>query len=187
MQLPQIQMESQMAKIQIQQTAGRQQIKQPKAALTIQQPRAEVSIHTIPSKLQIDQMKAWEDMDLMHIFKRNEKFAQTGKNKLLEGIGRRAQQGTELMQIESKGDPIVSQAMTNAHDHMKPLGITFTPSRFAVETSYQPAKVEIDVQRHRPIIDAQARRPIHHYEPGSVDTSMKQHQNLEIDFINLFA
>lgn len=183
MHFPQIRMQSQMAQIQIQQTKGRQEIRQPKADLSIQQPRAQVSMKTTPSKLQIDQTQAWEDMNLMHIFRRNDKFAQEGMNAALEGAGRRAAEGTELMKIENGGNPIASQAIRNGHTPMKSLGIKFIPSHFSVKTSYQPSKVQIDVQTNKPIIEATPRRPEHHYEPGSVDISMKQYQSLEIDFV----
>lgn len=183
MHFPQIRMQSQLAQIQIQQTHGKQEIRQPKADLSIQQPQAQVSMKTTPSKLQIDQTQAWEDMNLMHIFRRNDKFGQEGMNAALEGAGRRAAEGTELVRIENGGNTIASQAKRNGHTPMRPLGIKFIPSHFAVKTSYQPSEVQIDVQTNKPIIEATPSRPEHHYERGSVDISMKQYQSLEIDFV----
>ncbi|WP_377559058.1 DUF6470 family protein [Ornithinibacillus salinisoli] len=179
-------MESQMAKIQIHQQPGKQEISQPKADLSIQQPHAEITMKKTPSKLTIDQTQAWEDMDLMHIFRRNEKFAQDGYSGHIEGMGRRAEQGRELMEIENGGNPIVSQAVANGHKAMKSLGIKFVPSTFAVKVNYEPSDVEINVETNKPIIEAKANTPELQYEPGTVSTSMEQYQNLEIDFINLF-
>ncbi|MUK90802.1 hypothetical protein GMD78_20840 [Ornithinibacillus sp. L9] len=187
MQLPQIRLQSQMAKIEITQQPAKQEISQPKADLSIQQPSADISMRKTPSKLTIDQTQAWEDMDLMHIFRRNEKFAQDGKQGNLDGIGRRAEQGKELMEIEKGGNPIVSQAITNGHNAMKSLGIKFVPSTFAVKIDYQPSELEIDVTVNKPIIEAQANKPEHYFEPGTVNTSMKQFPNLDIDFVNLFT
>ncbi|MBP1971169.1 hypothetical protein J2Z83_003308 [Virgibacillus natechei] len=187
MQVPQIRMESQLAQIQIQHTPSNQQISQPEAELSIQQPQAELSMNTTPSKLQIDQTKAWEDMNVMHIFKWNAKNSQAAQSDWLNGLERRTQQGAELMKIESDGAPISNQAVTNAFDDKRALGIDFIPSPFAVETNYQPSTVQIDVQTYKPIINAEARSPVHQYEPGSVETSMKQYQHLEIDVINLFT
>ncbi|WP_337020274.1 DUF6470 family protein [Oceanobacillus massiliensis] len=187
MKLPQIRMQSQLAQIQIETTAAKQQISQPQAELNIQQPKAEVSIRTTPGKLQIDQSKAWEDMNLMHISKRIEKFAQEGKSALLQGIARRARQGNELMQIENGGNPLINQAIQNGHDSKKALGIKFIPSHFSVRTSYQPAEVKIDVNTNKPIIDAAVRKPQFSYQPGKVETSLKQRQDLEISFTNLLA
>ncbi|SDQ25213.1 DUF6470 family protein [Virgibacillus salinus] len=187
MELPQIRMESQMARIQIQQIAGKQEIQQPQAQISIQQPKAEVSMRTTPSKLSIDQTQAWEDMGLMHISKRIEKFANDGRQGLLEGIARRVQQGAELMKIENDGNPIVNQAATNAHDQMKQLGIKFIPSHFAVKIHYQPSELKIDTEVNQPIINNKPQMPIINYQPGEVSTSMKQYQDLQIDFINLFS
>lgn len=187
LQLPQIRMESQMARIQIQQMPRKQEIQQPKAQISIQQPKAEVTMKTTPSKLSIDQTQAWEDMGLMHISKRIEKFANDGRQGLLEGIARRVQQGADLMKIENNGNPIVSQATTNAHDQMKQLGIKFIPSHFAVKIDYQPSEVQIDVKVNQPIINNKPQKPVINYQPGEVSTSMQQYQDLQIDFINLFS
>ncbi|WP_067727095.1 DUF6470 family protein [Oceanobacillus damuensis] len=187
MKLPQIRMQSQMAQIQIQKTEGQQQISQPHAELTIRQPNAQVSIRTNPGKLHIDQTQAWEDMNLMHITKRNKKFAQEGVNSLMQGIARRARQGNELMRIENGGNPLVSQAAQNSSTPMKSLGIQFIPSHFSVKTSYQPAEVQIDVQTNKPVIEANARKPEFNYQRGTVETSLKQHQELEISFTNLLV
>ncbi|WP_087972569.1 DUF6470 family protein [Oceanobacillus rekensis] len=187
MKLPQVQIQSQMAQIQIQTTNARQQISQPQADLTIQQPQAEVTIRTTPGKLQIDQTGAWEDMNLMHVSKSIEKFAQDGKNALMQGIARKASQGDELMKIENGGNPIASQAMQNSYDSMKSLGIKFIPSHFSVKTNYQPAEVHIDVQTKKPMVDATPRKPEISYQPGKVETSLKQRESLDISFTNLLV
>ncbi|GAB3802877.1 DUF6470 family protein [Virgibacillus kimchii] len=183
MKIPQIRLESQMAQIEIQQTAAKQYIKQPKAEMTIQQPAASVSLKTTPAKLQIDQTQAWEDMNLMHITRRNEKFAEEGLQAVQDGVARRAAQGRELMMIEREGDPIVAQAAANSRKSGKPLGITFIPSPFSVKIDYQPSEVNIDVQLNKPVIEVNTNNPQMDYETGSVDIRMKQHQSLNIDFI----
>jgi Family of unknown function (DUF6470) len=181
MKMPQLRMQSQMAQIEIQQTPGNQVIRQPKADISIQQPKPEIRMRTTPSRLTIDQTKAFEDMNLMNILKRNEKFAQEGKQAVLDGIARRAQQGTELMKIEHKGKPAITQAVQNAFPPMKRLGITFIPSPFSVKTSYQPSQLQIDVQTHRPITNARPKQVEHDYEKGEVNIRMKQYQHLTIE------
>ncbi|MFD1361684.1 DUF6470 family protein [Lentibacillus salinarum] len=185
MRLPQIRMESHMAKIQIQQTPARQEIRQPEADISIRQPHADVSMETKPSKLTIDQTQAWEEMGLMHIFKRIEKHANDGYQDGMAGIARRAKQGKELMEIENEGNPIVSQATTNAYDQQKSPGITFIPSNFAAKTNYEPANVQISVNVNKPVIDNQSQKPTHTYIPGDVTTRIGQYQDLQIDFIHL--
>lgn len=187
MQLPQIRMQSQMAHITIQQTDGKQRIRQTEASLSIQQPKAEMTIKTTPSKLDINQTQAWEDMNIMHIFKRIEKFANEGLQAANEGTARRARQGDAMMKIENKGNPIASQAIQNAFDDMKKLGIKFIPSMSAVKINYKPADVNIDVNINKPIINAEPHKPQIEFTPGSVNVSMQNYQSLEIDFVNLFS
>lgn len=185
MQLPQIRMESQMAQIQIQQTSARQKIRQPEADISIRQPYADVSMETKPSKLTIDQSQAWEEMGLMPILKRIEKYANDGRQGAMDGIARRAKQGEELMQIENEGDPIVSQAMTNAYDQQRALGITFIPSNFAVKIYYEPSDVHVNVNANKPVINNQPQKPEHIYIPGDVTTRIGQYQDLQIDVSHL--
>lgn len=181
--MPQLRMQSQMAQIEIQQTPGKQAIRQPKADISIQQPKPEIRMRTTPSILTIDQTKAFEDMNLMNILKRNEKFAQEGKQAVLDGMARRSQQGTELMKIEHKGKPVITQAVQNAFPPMKRLGITFIPSPFSVKTNCRPSQLQIDVQTHRPIINARPKRVEHDYEKGEVNIRMKQYQHLTIEAV----
>lgn len=187
MNIPQIRMQSQMVKNEIQQTAGKLYMRQPQAEMSIQQPAASLSIHTAPARLQIDQTQAWEDMNLMSITKRNEKFAQEGLQAVQEGTARRAAQGRELRTIETEGNPIAAQAAVNSRKPAKELGIAFIPSPFAVDIDYLPAEVYIDVQTNEPVIDVQTKEPEFYYEPGSVDNRMKQLQELNIDVVHFYA
>lgn len=187
MKLAQIRIQSQMAKIQIEQQRGIQEIRQPNAELSIEQPHAKLSMHSTQSKMNIDQTQAWEDMDLMHIFKRNARFAEEGKQAWLEGMARRASQGTELMRIENNGNPIANQAIENMPHQIKPLGITFIPSQFAVKFDYQPSEIDIQVETNKPNIHVKVHRPEHNYHPGKVSISMQQYAQLSIDVVNLFS
>ncbi|RDW15667.1 DUF6470 family protein [Oceanobacillus chungangensis] len=185
MQLPQIRMQSQHAEIQIHTTNAKQRIEQPKADLVIHQPQAQISIQTTPAMLDIDQSKAWEDMNLMSILKRNERHAEEGMRAIAQGTARRASEGTELMKIENGGSPLINQAIRNGHDQSKSLGIKFIPSPFAVKFNYQPAEVHIDVEINQPTIEATPNKPIMTYQPGKVETSLKQREDLQISFTNL--
>lgn len=187
MQLPQIRMESQFAQIGMRQSAGKQEIKQPKAELSIEQPKATLSIQTRKGQLTIDQSKAFEEANLMSIMKRMEKFSQEGKSAILEGMERRAQQGSALMRIEDGGHPIVSQAIINGHDQMKTLGITFIPSPFSVTTHYEPAHIQIEAQANSPNIDVQINKVEHHYDRGNVEIYMERYEQLDIDYTNIYA
>src|SRR5699024_11755166 len=114
MNFPQIQMQSQMGQIEISQTRGKQEITQPKAEPSIKQPSAEMEIGTTPSRLTIDQTKAWEDMNLMSVLRSSEKFAEEGATAIQEGTARRAEQGRQMMEIEHQEQIIVNQAISNS-------------------------------------------------------------------------
>ncbi|MDY0393235.1 DUF6470 family protein [Virgibacillus halophilus] len=181
MHFPRLRMTSQMGKIQIKQLPAIQEIRQPKAELSIRQPKAEVTMHTTPSKLTIDQTQAFEDMNLMNILRRTEKNAMEGQQAFIEGIGRRAEQGKQLMEIEKKGNPISSQAIANSEPADNGLGITFIPSHFSVKIDYAPAKLHMDVKTTQPEIQATPHPVEQVYKPGSVDMGMMQYPSLEIE------
>lgn len=185
MQLPQIRTQSTFAQIQLDTQPAKQSIEQPKAELDIQQPKAELNIQTTPSKLMIDQTKAWEDMDLKHIFRRIEEFAQNGRNDWLEGMARRRQDGDELMRIENKGNPLVQQAQRNSEKPPMQFNIGWIPSHFSVKIDYQPSKVNIDWKVNKVENNTRVNKPIIDYQPGTVTTSLKQRESLNIDFANL--
>lgn len=98
-------------------------------------------------------------MDLKPISKRIEEFAQNGYNDWLEGLARMAEQGDQLMRIEDGGLPIADQAKENSEDPMLEFNIGFVPSPFSVKTNYEPAKVNINWQVNKPVIEATINRP----------------------------
>ncbi|RYG74392.1 hypothetical protein EU245_01960 [Lentibacillus lipolyticus] len=185
MKLPQIRITSQPAKIQIQRTSPIQELRQPKAKQSIRQPQADVSIRTKPSKLTIDQSQAWAAMNQMSVSKLTETFAKEGHKRGMEGIARRTRQGAELMKIENGGNPIARQAARNAFDGMKRIGITFIPPANSVKLHYEPAKVKVNVKKNDPVIHADPQKVIHRYTPGDVSVHMRQHEDLQIDFVQV--
>jgi hypothetical protein len=185
MQIPQIRMQSQMAQIQINQTNAELEIRQPQAEMSIRQDPPEVSIRTTPSKLSIDQSKAFEDMNLMPIMKRNTQHAEQGKQAALEGMARRAAEGRRLMEIEQGGTPVAELAKQQSGREMKQLSIKFIPSHFAVKTHYEPSQVDVEVKRNEPVTEVAIHQPVMNYKPGSVETTLKQHAQLEIEFVNV--
>lgn len=186
MQLPQIRMESKFGQISMQTTEASLDIRQPKADLSIEQPQAVMTIDKRPPKLEIDQTKAFEDMNLMNILRRNDKFAEEGMQAIAEGTGRRAAEGTELMRIENGGNPLITQAVNYAFPPQKELGIKFIPSPFSVKINYDPGDVEINIEPQKPKIDAKINPPQFTYHPGKVDIELAQRPELHIDFVNLF-
>lgn len=185
MQLPQIRLQSQMAQIDIQQTSGKQLIRQTHADLSIEQPKAITSLRTTPAKLTIDQTQAWEDMNIRSALSQTRKNAGEGYQSARKGVSRRARQGDELMKIESGGDPIVNQAITNGHRQQKEIGLTYIPSPFAVKINYQPGSIDFNVQTNRPMIHARSHKPEMNFQRGTVNIEMKRYQDLQMDVENV--
>ncbi|TQS74829.1 hypothetical protein DX933_08630 [Ornithinibacillus gellani] len=185
MNFPQIRLQTERAMIEIRQLSGKQEIQQPPAVLTMEQPRATMTMESEPATLMIDQSKAWEDMNLYGPLKSTAKQASESKQAVLDGMARRAEQGSALMKLEQAGNPVVSQAIQNGHRSEKQVGITFIPSAFSVKLSSTPAQLDIRVEPNRPIIQAKTSPPNIQYERGKVDIRMKNYQHLDISFTNL--
>jgi hypothetical protein len=183
MNLPQIRINSLQGQLGLEITKSIQKIDQEPANVQMEQPKAELQINRTPGKLTIDQTKAWEDMDLKHIFRRIEECAQNGYQDLMSGIARVTQQGDELMKIENGGSPIIEQAVQNSLPTQFDFNIGWVPSHFSVKIDYQQGKLDIKWKANRPNIEVDINKPIHDYTPGKVSGYMKQWPTLEIDFV----
>lgn len=176
-----------MARIGLEQTPAKMNMRQRPADLSIEQPKADMSITTTKGKLTIDQSQAWEDLNLMNTIRLNQKFAQEGVKAAQEGTSRRAEQGAELVKIETGANVIAEQAIQNGHPPMKQLSIKYIPSHFSVKFSYEPAKVNIDVKANKPNIQVQINKPELDFERGGVNIYMEQYPELKIDFVDVYA
>jgi Family of unknown function (DUF6470) len=185
MDFPQLRMQSIKGVLGLSITKAIQQIQQPQADMTIKQRSAELDIETTPGKLTIDQTQAWEDMNLMHIFKRIDEFARNGYQDWLSYLAKASSQGDQLMRIENKGNPLISQAKHNSENPILDYNVGFIPSAFSVKMNYRPAKVNINWKIHQPDINVRINRPRHYYKPGEVKGEMKQMPSLHIEVIGL--
>ncbi|WP_338751631.1 DUF6470 family protein [Bacillus sp. FJAT-52991] len=185
MKLPQIRMNSQFAQIELTIQKPVQSIEQPQAQLDIEQPKAEMTIETTPAQLSIDQTAAWEAMDLKHIFRRIEEYAQNGYQDFLAGIARRAQDGDQLMKIEHGGKALEDIAKRNSEKEPKQLHLGWVPPHFSVKNNHKPKTLEIHWEPKKVINNTKAQKPIIDYQPGEVTTDMNQRESLDIDFVNL--
>lgn len=185
MQIPQIRLNSTMAKIEITTTQAQQTIEQPKAIVNLKQSNAEMEMRTTPGQLTIDQTIAWESMDIKHIFRRIEEGAQKGYQDVLSGMARVASEGDEMMRIEHGGSPIASQAERNSKLLDYSYNIGFVPPPFSVKLNYQPGQVSIHIQPKKVENHTVSQKPLIHYSPGQANVSLRQHADLNIDFVNI--
>lgn len=183
MNIPKLQINSTKVKIGLNIQKPVQEIEQPSANLDLQQPKAIQTMKTTKSQLSIDTEQARADVDLKSIRRRMEEFAAEGHQAVSEGIGRRAQEGTELMKIERGGNPIKSQAQQSGRQPYSSLGIKFVPSYGSVKVKFEPGSVDIQVEPQQVINNTTINKPIHNYTPGKVKVEMLQHASLTIDWL----
>ncbi|MCM3602653.1 DUF6470 family protein [Robertmurraya korlensis] len=182
MRIPQIRIQTTPAQIEITTQKGQMLIEQPPGELQIEQPQATVNITRIPGKLTIDQTQARADVDLKSIRKRIEEAAQMGKQDLLAGIARRAQEGEELMKIENGFGAISSISRRSSDGPKKEFNIGWIPRAGSVKIEYDPGKLEVDAKSNKPIINYVMNKPNLTYTPSEVIVGLRQYADIKIDF-----
>lgn len=182
MDIPQIRIETIKGKIDITKRQGQLSIEQPQGELQIEQPQATLNIKKKPGKLTIDQTRAREDVDLKSIRRRNEEFAQVGKQTLLNGISRRIQEGEQLMKIENGFSAISSIAKQNIEGKIKQFGLGFIPKTGSVNVSYDPGEVKVEFSPNKPKIDYKVIKPTVDFHPDEIVIEMNQYPSLKISF-----
>ncbi|MEK5483890.1 MULTISPECIES: DUF6470 family protein [unclassified Viridibacillus] len=184
MKLDQIQIRTTDAKVGLNIIDSNQIIRQPRAQQHIEQPAAILEINSEPAKLLVDSSRAYRDLGLYTNRESIEKFASDGRQKGLEGIGRRASQGRQMMNIgKGKGSVIPAIAKNMANPPAKDIGITWKPSVGSVKIKYVPDHLNINITRQDPKIDVQIGKVVHDYTPGDVTGTMQQYPSVETTVI----
>lgn len=160
-----------------------QTIAQRKASIVQEQPAAILEMSTTRSQLSIDTTEARADLDLKSIFKRSEEYAQLGKQGVMEGIARRAEEGQQLLRIENGGNMIKELAIKNGTPPPDSIGIRFVGDRSKVKMSFQPGTLSIEAIPQKPRFDVTVQAPVHHYQPGKVTGYMEEWPSIQIDVI----
>ena len=182
MNIPKLQVQTTKAQIGLYTQKPVQQIEQPKANLDLQQPKAIQTMETTKAQLSIDTEQARADLDLKSSSRRVAEVAQYAVQTLQEGIGRRAEEGNQLMRIENGGSPISSQAKQWGYQPYSSLSIKFIPSHDSVKVNFQPGSVDIKVEPQQVINNTTISKPIHNYTPGKVTVEMQQLASIQIDW-----
>lgn len=186
MKLPQIRLESEVGRIAVYMTQGKHSMHHVQPQLEIEQPPAELEIERTPAKLTIDQTKAWEDMNLKHVFRLIEDHTARAQEEYRKGVARRVDEGEEMLKIEhQKGNPFAQIAARNIARPEGTSNITFIPSFNSVKMSYEKAKLDYHWKVHQPRFEAKYEAPVIEYEPGEVTVELVQKPSLKIDFVNL--
>lgn len=180
MYMPKLHVQSNMGRIGIESRRAFLELTQPRAELSIEQRAAQINIETNNGVLHIDQTEAFAEAGLKSVKRSIQEHAQDGYQAYLEGIGRRASQGSELMHIEDGSNAIVQQAEANAYESLKELGITFIPGPFSVQIQYEKGSVDIQVTTKSPRIKAHTRPVETNYVQGNISIYMSEYPSLEI-------
>lgn len=181
--IPKLQVHSTKAQIELNIQKPVQQIEQPNATLDLQLPKAVQTMETTKPQLTIDTEQARADLDLKSSSRRVAEVAQYSKQTALDGTGRRAQEGNELMHIENGGSPISSKAKQTGRQPYSSLSIKFIPSHGSVKVNFEPGSVDIKVEAQQVINNSKINKPIHTYTPGKVAVEMQQYASLQIDWL----
>lgn len=181
MNIPQIQIEITRGRIGLRIDKPVQTIEQPRAIIHQEQLAAVLEMSSTPAKLSIDTTEARADLDLKSVFKRIEEYAQLGKQGVMEGIARRAEEGQQLLRIENGGNMIKELAIKNSTPSPNPIGIRFVGNRSKVNMSFQPGILSIEATPQKPRFDVTVQAPVHHYEPGKVTGFIEEWPSIQID------
>lgn len=168
-------------------TPGKLNIEKTQARLEVKQEIGRISIKTKRPKLEISQYQAMAQMGHKKPMDAATELAQIGKQKALEYISAKAEEGRLLQAIEKGGNPIREIAIEKAWRKKErqggftpfarvgydsePARITITPpevknaAHIGYEAQYIPGKVDINYRR------------------GQVNIYMRQYPEVKIDII----
>ncbi|MFI8711559.1 DUF6470 family protein [Brevibacillus brevis] len=184
MQIPKIRMESTFAQLGLNINKPVQEIKQPKAEMNLRQTPATLSIEQARTTLQIDSSQARANIGIMTSMQFSDSSAAYGKQKAMQAIAEKSQEGDRLMRIYTKENAI---AAIGQEKGLRVLEGGYTPPAAStddgVNISAEFKPVVINVQRNGMRMDPVLRSPELSYTPGKVEPYMIQYNSLKIDVV----
>lgn len=185
MQLPRLELHNTFAQLGIQQKNASIKIRQPKAELNYNQPQPSMEIHKSPSKLEIDQTEAFADANLKHPFRNIKEWTERAKQKILQSLAEKANEGDRLMKIEGRSESVIPEiAKQKSETPPKQFNIGFMPSSTdKVKFTYQPSEIKI-IMNTKPItFNVKTNGPMINYHPGDFNIYLKQKASLKIQAV----
>lgn len=181
MRIPTIEIQTTKAFLQMTTAPSVQEIEQPKATLTQSQPAAILEMSSTKPRLSIDTTEARASIDLKSIRRRIEEHAQFGQQSALEGVGRRVEEGRQLMEIERGENALAAISKQGATPAPLPIGIQFLRGYDLVDLEVEPGAIDIQATPQRPTLEVAVNQPIHDYTPGKVQMFVDPHPAIQID------
>ncbi|MBN2794392.1 MAG: hypothetical protein JXR88_03215 [Clostridia bacterium] len=160
-----------------------QSIEQPKAHVegALTQPQIQVEVR-LP-KIQIDQTQAFNESGLKNIEAFSQEYVAIAKQRMLESIGRIAEQGDQLAQINKKGNPVPDIAKYNAFDQFKHEFGMVTMPRNGPDISVIEGNVNVRVVEGELSGKIIAEKPRIHYQQGQVERYVAQYNSISIRYL----
>lgn len=185
MQLPRLELHNTFAQLGVQKKNASIEIRQPKAELNYNQPQPSMEIHKSASKLEIDQTEAFADANLKHPFRNIKEWAERAKQKILQSLAEKANEGDRLMKIEERSESVIPEiARQESETPPKQFNIGFMPSSTdKVKISYQPSEIKIKMNTEPMKFDVTTNGPVIKYHPGDFNIYLKQKASLNIQAV----
>lgn len=185
MQLPRLELHNTYAQLGVQKKNASIEIKQPKAELNYNQPQPSREIHKSASKLEIDQTEAFADANLKHPFRNMKEWTERAKQKILQSLAEKVNEGDRLMKIEERSESVIPEiARQESETPPKQFNIGFMPSSTdKVKISYQPSKIKIKMNTEPMKFDVKTNGPLIKYHPGDFNIYLKQKASLKIQAV----
>lgn len=157
-----------------------QRIEQPRASLETTTTPMQVSVEGEAFHVEIDQSRCFAEAGLKNILEVIRDYAQEGRAALLEGIGRRAAEGTQMAAID-KGRRIEDIIAEKTLPRLAQSVLTFIPQS-RPEISFVGGKT-YKIEPGETNTKITANLPTHDYTPGSVRIYPTQYPELQIDWV----
>ncbi|UIO42085.1 DUF6470 family protein [Brevibacillus brevis] len=184
MHIPQLRMESKFAQLGLNIRKPVQEIKQPQAEMNLSQKPAELNIEQARTELQIDSSQARANIGIMTSVQFSDSNASYGKEKWLQAIAEKSQEGDRMMRIYTKENAI---AEIGREKGLRALEGGFRPPAASndegVDVSIQVKPVIINIKRSGMSMNPVLIPPELSYTPGKVEPYMLQYNSLKISAI----
>lgn len=184
MPIAQIRMESTFARLGLNIQRPIQEIKQPSAEMNLSQVSAKLEIEQARTEMSIDSSQARANIGIMTSTQFSDSNAAYGKQKAMQAIAEKSQEGDRLMRIYTKENAI---AAIGREKGLRALDSGYTPpapsADEGVDIQFHLKPVVIQVQRNGMTMNPVTKPPEISYMPGKVEPYMIQYNSLKIDVV----
>lgn len=158
-------------------------IQQPKAELDIKSTHPQVRIEATLPTITIDQYQAFAEAGLKNIADLTRDTVAYARSEQLKSIGKRAQQGRALKNIQSGQNAIASNAKYNATQQFnREFGLGFIP-KTRPKIDVIEGELDIRVEEGTITNNTRAQKPIINNTPGKVNFALEQYNSIKMEYV----